>query len=85
MDAAVVGLPSGRGDEEVVAVVVLEPGTTLDQDAVRSGCREHVAAYKVPRRVYAVDALPVSVIGKVLRRQVRDDLQARLDQTASPT
>ena len=84
VDAAVVGLPSGRGDEEVVAVVVLEPGTTLDQDAVRSGCREHVAAYKVPRRVYAVEALPVSIIGKVLRRQVRDDLLELLG-TASPT
>ncbi len=77
-DAAVVGLPSGHGDEEVVAVVVLAPGRPLDEEAVRAGCREHVAAYKVPRRVYAVDALPVSIIGKVLRRQVRDELQARL-------
>ena len=84
-DAAVVGLPSGRGDEDVVAVVVLEPGAAFDEDAIRSGCREHVAAYKVPRQVYSVEALPLSMIGKVLRRQVRDDLQARLDQTASTT
>ncbi|HYF72319.1 MAG TPA: AMP-binding protein, partial [Nocardioides sp.] len=77
-DAAVVGLPSVHGDEEVVAVVVLEPGATLDEEAVRAGCREHVAAYKVPRRVYEVDSLPVSIIGKVLRRQVREELQQRL-------
>lgn len=77
-DAAVVGLPSGHGDEDVVAVVVLAPGHALDEEAVRAGCREHVAAYKVPRRVYAVDALPVSIIGKVLRRQVRDELRDRL-------
>ncbi|MBI2244909.1 MAG: AMP-binding protein, partial [Nocardioides sp.] len=85
VDAAVVGLPSGRGDEDVVAVVVLEPGTTLDEDAVRAGCREHVAAYKVPRRVYAVDALPVSIIGKVLRRQVRDELQERFEAAPPAT
>jgi long-chain acyl-CoA synthetase len=77
-DAAVVGVPSGSGDEEVVAVVVLEPGVELDQDAVREQCREHVTAYKVPRRVFAVEALPVSIIGKVLRRQVREDLLARI-------
>ncbi|CAI9414676.1 long-chain-fatty-acid--CoA ligase [Nocardioides sp. T2.26MG-1] len=81
LDAAVVGLPSGGGDEEVVAVVVLAPGATFDEQAVRAGCREHVAAYKVPRHVYNVDELPVSIIGKVLRRQVRDELQRRLGQS----
>ncbi len=76
-DAAVVGLPTGDGDEEVVAAVVLEPGAVLDVEAIRAQCREHVAAYKVPRRVHAVDALPVSIIGKVLRRKVREELLAR--------
>lgn len=76
-DAAVVGLPSGSGDEEVVAAVVLEPGSSLDEEAIRAQCREHVTAYKVPRRVFRVEALPVSIIGKVLRRQVREDLLAR--------
>lgn len=76
-DAAVVGLPSGSGDEEVVAAVVLEPGSALDEEAIRVQCREHVTAYKVPRRVFTVEALPVSIIGKVLRRQVREDLLAR--------
>jgi long-chain acyl-CoA synthetase len=76
-DAAVVGLPSGQGDEEVVAVVVPEPGVEFDEESIREQCREHVTAYKVPRRVFAVDDLPVSMIGKVLRRQVRDDLLSR--------
>ncbi|WP_235502175.1 long-chain-fatty-acid--CoA ligase [Angustibacter sp. Root456] len=83
-DAAVVGLPTGEGDEEVVAAVVLEPGVALDVEAIRAGCREHVAAYKVPRRVYAVDALPVSIIGKVLRRKVREELLARLAPDDGP-
>ncbi|HEX2893491.1 MAG TPA: long-chain-fatty-acid--CoA ligase [Marmoricola sp.] len=77
-DAAVVGLPSGRGDEEVVAAVVLEPGVELDEEDIRAQCREHVTAYKVPRRVVAVDSLPVSLIGKVLRRQVRENLLATM-------
>jgi long-chain acyl-CoA synthetase len=84
-DAAVVGLPSEHGDEDVVAVVVLAPGATLDEAEVRAGCREHVAAYKVPRRVFEVDELPVSIIGKVLRRQVREELIARLAAAPAPS
>ena len=70
-DAAVVGVPSPHGGEDVVAAVVLEPGRTLDAEAVREACKEHLAAYKVPRRITAVNELPRSMIGKVLRRQVR--------------
>jgi long-chain acyl-CoA synthetase len=79
-DAAVVGLPSPQGGEDVVAAVVLAPGASLDVDAVRAFCKERLAAYKVPRRVVAVDELPLSMIGKVLRRQVRTQL---LEQVAS--
>jgi long-chain acyl-CoA synthetase len=79
-DAAVVGLPAAEGGEEVVAAVVLEPGASFDEDAIRTSCRESLTAYKVPRRVFVLDALPLSMIGKVLRREVRDRLLA---QTAS--
>jgi len=74
VDAAVVGLPRGDGSEDVVAAVQLTPGTTLDPDGIREHCRAHLTAYKVPRRVVSVDELPRSLIGKVLRRQVRDSL-----------
>jgi long-chain acyl-CoA synthetase len=73
-DAAVVGIPRADGSEDVVAAVTLADGTELDEDAVRQHCRSTVAAYKVPRRVVAVDDLPRSQIGKVLRKQVRDAL-----------
>lgn len=75
LDAAVVGLPSPQGGEEVTAAVVLEPGASFDEAALRDATRERLAAYKVPRRVYALDDLPRSVIGKVLRREVRDQLE----------
>jgi long-chain acyl-CoA synthetase len=79
-DAAVVGLPDPHAGEEVVAAVVAEPGATVDPDQVRRFCRERLTGYKVPRQVLVVDSLPKSMLGKVLRRQVRDDLIARLAQ-----
>jgi long-chain acyl-CoA synthetase len=74
VDAAVVGLPGAAGSEEVVAAVVLD--RALDLDAVRESTRGSLAAYKVPRRIVAVDDLPRSQLGKVLRRQVREQLLA---------
>ncbi|NES31268.1 AMP-binding protein [Micromonospora terminaliae] len=74
-EAAAVGVPGGNG-EEVVAAVVLDPGVGAGPDSVRSACRQHLAGYKVPRRVVVVEELPRSQIGKVLRREVRDRLLA---------
>ncbi|MGZ8723244.1 MAG: AMP-binding enzyme [Aeromicrobium sp.] len=79
LDAAVVGLPSTQGGEDVVAAVVLAPDATFDEDAIREACKDRLAAYKVPRRVYVADELPRSMIGKVLRRQVRDRLLGQID------
>ncbi|RJT95302.1 long-chain fatty acid--CoA ligase [Arthrobacter frigidicola] len=82
-DAAVVGLPRPGGGEDVVAAVVMADGEQLDEESLRKRCREGLAAYKVPRRIFAVDELPRSLIGKVLRREVRTRL---LDsKTTTPT
>jgi long-chain acyl-CoA synthetase len=75
-EVAVVGLPRPGGGEDVVAAVVLEPGATFDAEAIRDASRGQLAAYKVPRRVVRLDELPKSLIGKVLRREVRDRLIA---------
>ncbi|MFB7250687.1 long-chain-fatty-acid--CoA ligase [Microbacterium sp. NPDC056234] len=75
--AAVVGLPRSSGGEEVAAAVVLRRGAALDVDALRDFCRTRLTPYKVPRRIIAVDDLPRSLIGKVLRRQVRDSMLDR--------
>jgi long-chain acyl-CoA synthetase len=77
-DVAIVGLPDDRDGEHVVAVVVPAAGTTIDEQALRSYAREVLAAYKVPKRVYTVHELPKSLIGKVLRKRVRDELVERL-------
>ncbi|MCQ1999832.1 long-chain-fatty-acid--CoA ligase [Arthrobacter sp. zg-Y108] len=74
LDAAVVGLPRADGGEQVVAAVVLQEGAELDEAALRAYCRERLTPYKVPRRIVAIEELPKSMLGKVLRRQVRDKL-----------
>lgn len=74
-EAAVVGIARG-GVETVTAAVVLRSGAVFDETALRDYARQHLAAYKVPRRIVVVEDLPRSLIGKVLRRQVRDRLTA---------
>ena len=75
-DAAVVGLPSDHSGEEVVAAIVVDAGTDVDVEAIREHARRILTPYKVPRRVFIVDELPKSLIGKVLRRQVKEKLLA---------
>ncbi len=76
VDAAVVGLPSEHSGEEVVAAVVLDGTRDVDVEAIREFARGILTPYKVPRRIFVVDELPTSLIGKVLRRQVRESLLA---------
>jgi long-chain acyl-CoA synthetase len=73
-DVAVVGLPDEHSGEQVVAVVVLRDGATLDEPGIRALVRDQLTPYKVPKRVVQVDDLPRSLIGKVLRREVRNGL-----------
>ncbi|MEU4015912.1 long-chain-fatty-acid--CoA ligase [Microbacterium sp. NPDC028030] len=74
VDAAVVGLPNEHSGEEVVAAIVVDAGTDVDVEAIREFARGILTPYKVPRRVFVVDELPTSLIGKVLRRQVKEKL-----------
>ena len=71
-DAAVIGKPLERGGEMVVAAVELDPGAAFDEEVLRAHCREHLAAYKVPRRIVPIEDTPRSLLGKILRKEVRD-------------
>lgn len=78
-DVAVVGTPAGDLGEKVVAAIVLDgtvPSISLAE--VRAWAGEHVASYAVPRELVVVTELPRSIIGKVLRRVVREDVLAKL-------
>ncbi|MFT2816691.1 long-chain-fatty-acid--CoA ligase [Leifsonia sp. A12D58] len=78
VDAAVFGKPLERGGEMVVAAVELKPGAAFDENALRDHCRDLVAAYKVPRRIVQIPDLPRSMLGKVLRKNVRDEVLPQL-------
>ena len=60
----------------VAGIDLAHYGTEADAEAIRDASRGQLAAYKVPRRVVRLDELPKSLIGKVLRREVRDRLIA---------
>jgi long-chain acyl-CoA synthetase len=81
-DVAVVGLPHRRGGEDVVAAVVMEPGASFDEEAIRAFARDCLTAYKVPKHVVQLDELPRSIVGKVIRRKVRDQLMAARQEQA---
>jgi long-chain acyl-CoA synthetase len=68
---AVVGIPHDSLGEEVGAAVALKPGATATPDELKAFAKDRVAAYKYPRYVWLVDALPKGPTGKILRREVR--------------
>jgi long-chain acyl-CoA synthetase len=73
-EVAVVGAPHPVLGEDVVAFVVLHPGTEADGEELRAFGLEHLADYKVPRQFVFIDALPRNPTGKV----VKPELKARL-------
>jgi long-chain acyl-CoA synthetase len=70
-EAAVVGVPDPSLGEEVGAAVVVKPGATVTPAQLRDYVKSQVAAYKYPRRVWLVPALPKGPTGKVLKREIR--------------
>jgi long-chain acyl-CoA synthetase len=70
LEAAVIGTPHPTHGEEVVAAVALRPEATATPEELREYVKERVAAYKYPRYVWLVDALPKGPTGKVLKREI---------------
>jgi len=70
--AAVVGLPDAVWGEVVTAFIVLREGEAADEAALVAHARLHVAAYKAPKGVRFVDTIPLSPVGKPLRRALRE-------------
>ncbi len=77
-EVAVAGVRDAHQGEAVKAWVVLKPGAAATVQEIRAFCRERLAAYKVPKHVEFRDGLPKSMIGKVLRRALREE-DARAD------
>ena len=75
IEVGVVGVPDEKSGEAVRAYVVTsQPPVTTE--AIIAHCKEHMAAYKAPHSIVFVDELPKSPIGKILRRELRDQAMA---------
>ncbi|MER3489931.1 MAG: long-chain fatty acid--CoA ligase [Meiothermus sp.] len=72
-EACVVGVPDAYRGETVAAYIVLKPGMSLSQAELERYCRENLAAFKIPRIIEFRSELPKSAVGKILRRQLRDE------------
>jgi len=70
-EAAVIGVPDAYRGETVKAFVVLHEHASTTSEEIIAFCRERMAAYKCPRQVVFLDALPKSAVGKYLRRELR--------------
>jgi len=72
LEVCTIGVPDAYRGENVKTYIVVKPGQTLTEDEVKAFCRDSLAAYKVPKLVAFIDALPKSAVGKILRRELRD-------------
>ncbi len=73
LECACIGAPSERTGEEPILFVVLKD-KALQAANIEAHCRAHLAAYKIPRRITFVEALPKSAVGKILRKDLRSYL-----------
>lgn len=69
LEAAVIGEPDERTGEAVKACLTLK--APVDEKSIIEFCRQHLTAYKVPKRIDIMDDLPKSSVGKILRRELR--------------
>ena len=70
-EVAVIGIPDAKWGETVKAVVVAKPGMTVEAEDIIAWARERIAAFKAPRSVDVIEALPRNASGKILRKDLR--------------
>ena len=74
-ESAVIGVPHPDFGEAAVAVVTLTGGVGLDEAGTIAALKDRLANYKVPKRVFAVDALPRNAMGKVQKNLLREQFK----------
>jgi len=74
--AAVIGIPDSYHGEVVKACIALRPGAGATKDEIVAHCRKGLTEYKIPRQVEIRETLPMSAVGKILYRVLRDEHSA---------
>ena len=84
LEAAVAGMPDEYRGETVRAFVVVKPGETLTAAELGVWCHERLASYKIPKAYEFRESLPKTLVGKVLRRALREEALARVTAPQKP-
>ncbi|HEX6122867.1 MAG TPA: hypothetical protein VFY89_06895, partial [Ktedonobacterales bacterium] len=84
LEAVVIGVPDAYRGETVRAYIVPKPGEPLTAEELTAFCKERLAAYKVPKQFVFRESLPKTMIGKVLRRALREEAIAESAESAEP-
>ncbi len=82
-EAVAVGIPHHTRGEIIKAYIVTQPEQTLTRAEVISFCRKKLANYKVPKKIEFREELPKTLVGKVLRRALREEEIAKLEKAAT--
>ncbi|AHG39883.1 long-chain fatty acid--CoA ligase [Pseudomonas syringae CC1557] len=78
LQCAAIGVPDEKSGESIKVFVVAKPGVTLTKEKVMEHMRANLTGYKVPRSVEFRDVLPTTNVGKILRRELRDEEMKKL-------
>ena len=79
-ESAVIGLPHPDFGEGVTAIVVAAPHALLSEEAILAALQDRLARYKLPKRVFFVEALPRNAMGKVQKKALRDAHEGLYDR-----
>lgn len=84
LEASVIGVPDPYRGETVRAYIVLKPGARATAEDLNGFCKERLAVFKVPKQFIFRTELPKSLIGKVIRRELREQALAEMKSAEAP-
>lgn len=80
MLSTVIGTPHEKWGEQITAVIELKPGETIEPEKIKALCKKVLGSIKAPKEVIFWDKIPLSPVGKVLKREVRKTFWQNLDR-----